>query len=243
VNLILQGIAWIFDPTHWVSTADVPAIGVRLGETLYYSAVSLLVALIIAVPIGLLIGHTGKGRSAAILVGNVARALPTLGLLSILILLLGIGLIPPVIVLVLLAIPPLLAGAYSGVESVDRQVIDAARAVGMTELQILFKVEIPLSAALLIGGLRAASLQVIATVIVASYFSLDSLGSYIISGLASADYVQMVAGSLLVTALALVIDGLLALVQRFAVPRGVSLGTRAEKLQQHATRQLGAAHR
>ncbi|MDQ1598136.1 MAG: osmoprotectant transport system permease protein, partial [Microbacteriaceae bacterium] len=164
-------------------------------------------------------------------------------LLSILILLLGIGLLPPVIVFVLLAIPPLLAGAYSGVESVDRQVVDAARAVGMTELQILFKVEIPLSAALLIGGLRAASLQVIATVIVASYFSLDSLGSYIISGISSADYVQMIAGSLLVTALALVIDGLLALVQRFAIPRGVSLGTRTKRSQQHATRQLGAAHR
>jgi osmoprotectant transport system permease protein len=243
MNLIFQGIAWIFDPAHWVSTADVPSIGVRLGETLYYSAISLLVALIIAVPIGLLIGHTGRGRSAAILVGNVARALPTLGLLSILILLLGIGLLPPVIVLVLLAIPPLLAGAYSGVESVNRQVIDAARAVGMTELQILFRVEIPLSAALLIGGLRAASLQVIATVIVASYFSLDSLGSYIISGIASADYAQMIAGSLLVTALALVIDGLLALVQRFVVPRGVSFGTRKTKSQQHAARKLGAAHR
>jgi osmoprotectant transport system permease protein len=216
---------------------------VRIGETLYYSAISLLVALIIAVPIGLLIGHTGRGRSAAILTGNVARALPTLGLLSILILLLGIGLVPPVIVFVLLAIPPLLAGAYSGVESVDRQVIDAARAVGMTELQILFRVEIPLSAALLIGGLRAASLQVIATVIVASYFSLDSLGSYIISGLSSADYVQMIAGSLLVTALALVIDGLLALVQRFVIPRGVALGTRKKRSQERATRQLGAARR
>ncbi|MCU1585394.1 MAG: transporter permease [Microbacteriaceae bacterium] len=243
MSLFLQGIAWIFAPSHWVSTANTPSIGVRLGETLYYSAISLLVALIIAIPIGLLIGHTGKGRSAAILVGNVARALPTLGLLSILILLLGIGLLPPVIVFVLLAIPPLLAGAYSGVESVDRQVIDAARAVGMTELQILFKVEIPLSAALLIGGLRAASLQVIATVIVASYFSLDSLGTYIISGISSADYVQMIAGSLLVTALALVVDGLLALVQRFVIPRGVSLGARTNRSQQHATRQLGAAHR
>lgn len=222
--LLLQGIAWIFDPANWISVNAGPGIAAELAAHLLLTLISVVVAAVIAIPIGLLIGHTGRGRSGAILLGNVVRAFPTLGLLSILLLIFGLGLPPTVFVFVLLGIPPLLAGAYAGVESVDPQTIDAARAIGMTEWQILGRVEIPLAAPLLLGGLRSATLQIIATVTLVSNFGTDSLGQFIISGAATQDYVEMVGGSILVTALALLADAALALAQRFTVPRGVSRG-------------------
>jgi osmoprotectant transport system permease protein len=222
--LLLQGIAWIFAPANWVSVNSGLGIGGEILSHLFYTVVSVLVAVVIAVPIGLAIGHTGRGRGVAILIGNVVRAFPTLGLLAILLLLLGFGLIPTLVVFVLLGIPPLLAGAYAGVESVDTQTVDAARAMGMTEWQILTKVELPLAAPLLLGGLRSSTLQIIATVALVSEFGSDSLGAFIISGEATQDYVEMIGGSILVTVLALLADALLAGAQRLAVPRGVPRG-------------------
>jgi osmoprotectant transport system permease protein len=221
VNLFAEAFAWIFDPAHLSGTVDLPG---HILEHLRVSGLCILIAVLIATPIGIFIGHTGRGRGLAILVSNVARALPTLGLLSLLILLLGIGLLPITIVLVILAIPPMLAGVYAGIESVDAQTIDAARAVGMTEAQIIVNVELPLAAPLLIGGLRATALQVIATLGIASAYAFGGLGIYLINGLAQADYTQLLAGAILITALALVVDGVLAVVQRIVTPRGVSHG-------------------
>jgi osmoprotectant transport system permease protein len=231
VSLIIQAFAWIFDPEHWKTTATLTGIPDALAQHLALTGLSLALAIVIALPLGLYIGHTGKGRNVAIIASNVSRAVPTLGLLSILILPLeGVIFIAPgylagIIVFALLAIPPLLAGAYAGLESVDRQTIDAARAVGMTEWQVLTRVEIPLGMRLIFGGLRSAILQIIATVTVGSLFGLVSLGTYLTSGLAQNDNVQLLAGAILVAALALIADGLLAIIQRFVVPRGVSRGT------------------
>jgi osmoprotectant transport system permease protein len=231
VSLIIQAFAWIFDAAHWKTTAQLTGIPDALGQHLALTGLSLVLAMIIAVPLGFYIGHTGKGRSIAIIASNVSRAIPTLGLLSILILpLAGVIFIAPnylagIIVFAVLAIPPLLAGGYAGLESVDRQTVDAARAVGMTEWQILIKVEIPLGMRLIFGGLRSAILQIIATVTVGSLFGLISLGTYLTSGLAQNDDIQLLAGAILVAALALIADGLLAILQRFVVPRGVSRGT------------------
>ena len=222
MSLFGDAFGWIFDSAHWAG-GQVDISG-HLLEHLGVSGLCVLIAVLIALPIGVLIGHTGRGRGAAILISNVARALPTLGLLSILILLYGIGLLPIVVVLVILAIPPMLAGAYAGIESVDRQTIDAARALGMTEWQIVTRVEIPLALPLLIGGLRATALQVIATLAIASAFAFGGLGIYLINGLAQHDFVQLLAGAILITALALVVDGVLAGLQRLVVPRGVALG-------------------
>jgi osmoprotectant transport system permease protein len=231
VSLIIQAFAWIFDPAHYKTTALGTGIPDALAQHLILTGLSLIVTIIIATPLGLYIGHTGKGRVVAIVASNVARAFPSLGLIAIFLvafpLVLGLpyGYGPDILAFVLLGIPPLLAGAYAGLESVDRQTIDAARAIGMTEWQILTKVEIPLGAQLIIGGLRSATLQIIATVTIASLYGQISLGTYIASGLAQHDYVQMTAGAILVAALALIVDGLLAIVQRFVVPRGVSRGT------------------
>jgi osmoprotectant transport system permease protein len=147
------------------------------------------------------------------------RALPTLGLLTAIALYLGIGLTAPLVALVILAVPPLLAGAYAGLESVDRQTIDAARAMGMTEWQILTRVEVPLALPIIVGGIRSSVLQVVATATVAAYVGLGGLGRYLIDGQAVSDYAQMAAGSVLVIALALALDATFAALQGLALRR------------------------
>jgi len=222
--LILDAISWILDPAHWDSVNYQAGIREELLAHLWVTLVSVVIVAAIALPVGLYIGHTGKGRRVAIAAANVVRAVPTFGLLSLLFILIGIGVGPGLLVFVLLGVPPLLAGAYAGLEAIDRQTIDAARAMGHTEWQILFRVELPLAAPLILGGLRSTVLQVIASVTLVSNFGINSLGDFILGGLASRDYVQVVAGSVLVTALALLVDALLALLERAAVPRGVSRG-------------------
>jgi osmoprotectant transport system permease protein len=150
--------------------------------------------------------------------------LPTLGLLTLVALWIGIGLGAPYVALTILAIPPILAGAYTGFEAVDRVTVDAARAVGMSEWQIVTKVEIPLGLPLLIGGIRSATLQVVATATLAAYIADFGLGRYLFAGLKTRDYSEMLGGSILVILLALVLEGLFALIQRFVIPRGVLAG-------------------
>ncbi|MGA8988000.1 ABC transporter permease [Aeromicrobium sp.] len=208
-----DAVTWLSDSTHWSGDDGVPH---RLVQHLGYTADTVLIAAAIAIPLGLWIGHTGRMRTAAVSITGALRALPTLGLLTFIVLFIGIGLTPPLIALVVLSIPSLLAGAYSGLESVDRQTIDAARSVGMTEWQILVKVEIPLALPIIVGGFRSATLQVVATATVAAYVSLGGLGRYIIDGQATRDYPQMVGGSVLVVALALALDGIFAGLQRLA---------------------------
>lgn len=214
MNLVSATWAWLTDPAHW-SGAD--GIWTRSLEHLGYTALTLVIASVIALPLGLWIGHTGRLRGLAIGLAGALRALPTLGVLTLAVLISGIGLVPPILALVLLAIPPLLAGAYSGLESVDRNTLDAARAMGMTEWQVLRKVEIPLSAPLLIGGVRSATLQVIATATVAAYVALGGLGRYLFDGIALRDTPKMLAGAILVIIIALVLDGMFALMQKVAV--------------------------
>ncbi len=214
MNLVSATWAWLTDPAHW-SGAD--GIWTRSLEHLEYTVLTLVIASAIALPLGLWIGHTGRLRGLAISLAGALRALPTLGVLTLAVLISGIGLVPPILALVLLAIPPLLAGAYSGLESVDRNTLDAARAMGMTEWQVLRKVEIPLSAPLLIGGVRSATLQVIATATVAAYVALGGLGRYLFDGIALRDTPKMLAGAILVIIIALVLDGMFALLQKIAV--------------------------
>lgn len=222
MNLFADAIAWILSG----GSASAP-IGVALLQQLAYTGVSVLVAAVIAVPIGWYIGHTGRGREIAVSISGAARAIPSFGLLILLVLLLGVLLKPQaaIITFVILAIPSLLAGAYTGFEAIDRRVIDAGRAMGMTEWQILWRIEVPLGLPLLVGGIRAATLQVVATVTIAAYIGLGGLGQYIITGLALRQLEVIIGGALLVALLALVLDGIFAIVQHAVVPRGVKVGT------------------
>ncbi len=213
MGVVDDTIAWFGDGAHWTGDSGVPA---RLVEHVGYSALTVAVASAVAIPLGLWIGHTGRLRGLAVALTGALRALPTLGLLTWFALVTGIGLTAPILALVVLAIPPLLAGAYSGLESVDRQTIDAARAMGMTERQILTRVEIPLALPLLVGGVRSAVLQVVATATVAAYVGLGGLGRYIIDGQAVSDYPRMVSGSILVIVLALALDVVFVGLQKIA---------------------------
>lgn len=214
MSVVSETVDWLTDSTHWSGDDGIPN---RLLEHIGYTALTIGIAGAIAIPLGLWIGHTGQLRGVAVALTGALRALPTLGLLTFIVLYTGIGLTAPIVALVVLSIPPLLAGAYSGLESVDRQTIDAARAMGMTEWQILVKVEVPLALPLIVGGIRSAALQVVATATVAAFVSLGGLGRYIIDGQKVSDYPQMAAGSVIVVALALVVDGVFAGLQKLAL--------------------------
>lgn len=210
-SVFAQAGDWLADGAHWHGPDGIPA---RLGEHVGYSLLTVAIASAIALPLGLWIGHTGRLRGLAIALTGALRALPTLGVLTLVVLWIGIGLTPPILALVVLAVPPLLAGAYAGVESVDRRTIDAARGLGFTEWQVLTRVEVPLALPLILGGLRSAVLQVVSTATVAAYIGLGGLGRYLIDGIAVRDYPQTLAGSLVVVVLALALDGAFALAQR-----------------------------
>jgi osmoprotectant transport system permease protein len=217
VNAFGGAIDWLSDPEHWSGSEGIPA---RIMEHLGYTGLALLLGIVIAVPVGMAIGHSGR---AGYLVGvaNGLRALPELGLLILLVLLMGIGLLPVTLALVVLAIPPLLAGTYSGIRNVDRSVVDAARGMGMKEWRVLWSVELPNALPLILAGLRAATLQVIATAVIAAYVSLGGLGRFVIDGQSVRDFPQMLGGAIVIAVLAIVIEGLLLLVQRLVVSRGL----------------------
>lgn len=215
-------LAWFADAAHWRGPGGVP---VRIAEHLYYTVVTVLIASAIGVPLGLLVGHTARGGVALVGLANALRALPTLGLLTFLFLLLRSPGVATVVALVVLAVSPVLAGSYAGVQSVEAAVVDAARGMGMTSAQRLWQVELPGALPLLLGGVRGAVLQVVASTTVAAYVGLGGLGRLLLDGLRSGPegYPQMVAGALLTAGLAVALDALLAGVMRLAVPTGVRL--------------------
>ncbi len=211
-------IAWFGDPANWSGSGGIPQ---RVLEHLTYTLLAVVIGALIAIPLGAWIGHTGRGGFGVVAFANGMRALPELGLLTLLVLLVGIGLLPVTLALVVLAVPPLLAGTYAGVRNVDRATVDAARGMGMRGREVLLKVELPNALPLIFGGLRAATLQVLATAAIAAYVALGGLGRYLIDGLAVSDYTQVIAGALLVAALALLVEGVLAAVQRLVVSPGL----------------------
>lgn len=216
-------IGWLTDP------ANRDDILQRLLEHLQYVFLATLVAAVVAIPAGLWVGHTGRGKFAVVNISGFARAIPTLGLLFFIVLWLGptltgdlAFLLPSLVVLVVLAIPPILAGTYAGIDEVDPAARDAARGMGMRGWQVLFRVEVPCALPLIFSGLRSALLQVVATATIAATVGLGGLGRFLIDGLAVRDYPQMASGAVLVAALALFIDLVVAVVQRLTVSRGVT---------------------
>ena len=222
MSLFTDALAWLFSPERLQGQYALPVL---LGQHVFYTLLSVLVAAVIAIPVGWFIGHTGHGRELAVAISGAARAIPAFGLMLLLVLLLGFvrTLEAAVVSFVLLAIPPLLAGAYTGLQAIDRSVIDAARGVGMTAWQVFWKVEAPLGLPLLVGGVRSALLQVIATVTIAAYINLGGLGWPIIQGIPLRRFDQVLAGAVLVVLLALIVDLLMAAAQCAAVPKGLRL--------------------
>ena len=207
MNFLQQALEFLSTAANWAGPAGLAA---RILEHLQYTFVAVVCSAVIAIPIGMVIGHTGKGTFLVVTGVNALRALPTLGVLLLGVLLWGLGLVPPTIALMLLGIPPLLAGTYSGIANVDRNVVDAARSMGMTELRVLMRVEVPNALPLILSGLRTATLQIVATATVAAYASLGGLGRYLIDGIKVREFYLALVGALTVTALALILDSILA---------------------------------
>jgi osmoprotectant transport system permease protein len=194
---------YLLDPASWQGPTSITFL---LLQHLGYTAAAVGIAAVIAIPIGIFIGHSGRGSFLVIGLSNAARAIPSLGLLVLVVLLLGTGTGPIVGVLAVLALPPILTATAAGIHGADREAVHAARALGMSAGQIISKVEWPLALPLVISGLRSATLQVVATATIAAYSSGDGLGRLLISGNATRNYSEMFAGALLVAVLAIVLD-------------------------------------
>ena len=206
-------------PANWSGPYGIP---VRLAEHLEFSALAVGLAALIGVPLGLLVGHTGRGAHLVVITVNAARALPTLGLLVLVMLLAGVGTLPVLVPLVALAVPPILVNTCEGVRGVDPDLLDAAYGMGLRGRQVLLRVRAPVALPLILLGLRLAAIQVVATATVAAYVGLGGLGRYIIDGLATRDYPQTLGGATLVVLLALAVQAGFAVLERFAVSKGVS---------------------
>jgi osmoprotectant transport system permease protein len=211
---------YLLDPAHWDLSAPGSIPNLILSH-LGYTGLALLFGALIALPVGLYIGHTGKGSFIAINAGNAGRSLPTLGLLMLMVTLLGLGLLPVLIALTVLVIPPILTSAYAGMRNVDQRVVDAARGMGMRPWQVLTRVELPMALPVMLSGFRNGALQVVAAATVAAAVGLGGLGRLLIDGLAVNDYSRVLAGAIVVAALAVLVDLVLALIQRLIVSPGL----------------------
>ncbi len=210
---LLKGLgSWLVGSEQWTGS---DGIGHRLAEHLQYSLLATLVAAAIALPIGLLIGHTERGAFVAINLSSFGRALPTVGLVVLVFLASGLSMWPVYIALVALAVPSIVTNTYAGMTAVDPEVRDAARGQGMRWYQVLFQVELPLALPLIMTGLRLALIQVVATATIAAYVSFGGLGRYVFDGLAQRDLVQVLGGAVLVALVAVVLDLALSALQRF----------------------------
>ena len=218
-------LGWFTDPTNWTSSDGIPT---QIGYHLLYSGVALLLALAIGVPLGIFIGYTGRGEALVAGLANALRALPSLGLLVLLFLVSSpvvsgqfVYVLPTVVVLVLLAVPPILTGTYAGIQSADPDAVGAARGMGFTKRQILLRVQLPCALPLMISGVRSSTLQIVSTATIAAYLGLQGLGRFILDGRAQANFAEMAGGAVLVAVLAIVLEVSFAWLGRIVVSPGL----------------------
>jgi osmoprotectant transport system permease protein len=207
---------WLTRAAQWSGPEGIPA---RLVEHIWYSALGVFLAALIALPVGLLIGHTGRGSLVAATLSNFWRALPTLGLVILVFRLEPLSIWPVMVALVAIAVPPILLNTDVGIRSIDPGVRDAARGMGMTGWQALWRVEVPLAMPLILAGFRSAAGQVVATATIAAFVGLGGLGRFIIDGYAARDIGQISGGAIVVAGLALLVEGAFALLQRSLGPK------------------------
>ncbi|MBM4407439.1 MAG: ABC transporter permease [Chloroflexi bacterium] len=219
--------SWLLHPAHWSGPDGIPA---RAWEHLALSSVALLLALLVAVPLGLLIGHTRRGDLLAINLANLARAVPSYAVMVMALPLTlsldprnGLTIYPIAIAMVLLAIVPILVNAYTGVRDVDRELVEAARAMGCTESQVLRQVELPLAIPVIVGGIRTAAVQVVATAALGAILGYGGLGRHLIDGIARREYDRLWAGVILIAGLAILTEVLFADVQRRLTSPGLRI--------------------
>lgn len=219
MNVVNEVIAWLTDPAQWSGPDGIP---VRTLQHLWYSLLATGIAAAIALPIGVFIGHTGRGAVFAVNLTNLGRAIPSLGIIILMFTLVGFGIVPVLVALVALAVPPVVTNSYVGVRSVDPEVREAAEGMGMRGRQVLWKVELPVAMPLIMAGIRTSTVQVVATATLAAFVGLGGLGRYLIDGLSQRDLPQVVGGAILVAVLSLLTELALGRVQALVVSRGLA---------------------
>jgi osmoprotectant transport system permease protein len=233
MNILTETVRWFADGSHWSGSSGIPA---RVLEHIQLSFLAVAVAAVVALPVGLFIGHTRRGEFLAVSVGNLGRALPSFGILALVFPLTlryapgSIGFAPTLIALFLLAIPPILTNTYVGVQNVDPDVTEAARGMGLSGRQVLLQLEVPLAAGLIVAGLRTAVVQVVATATLGAVFAWGGLGRFIVDGFAQGDDGMIVAGALLVAALAILTEVAFSLLERAVTPRVASVPRRGAEV-------------
>lgn len=227
MSLLSEVVEWFTTAEHWRGDFGVPH---RLTEHALMSAGALAAALIIGLPLGIWLGHRGRGGAVAINISNIGRAIPSLAILALVQQAIGLsgwpgfGARPALVALVALAVPPLVTNAYVGMRGVDPGVVEAARGMGMTGGELLRRVELPIALPLIMAGVRTAAVQVVATATLAAVTAWGGLGRFIVDGFGQRDNAQIVAGALLVGVLALVTELVLARMQRAMVSEGLRAG-------------------
>jgi osmoprotectant transport system permease protein len=224
MDIAAQALAWFSDPARWSGPGGIPQ---RLTEHVQISALTTVLAALLAIPVGLYLGHTRRGEFAVVALSNLGRAIPSFAILALALpitirLGLGLGFWPTVIALFLLAVPPILTNTYVGVAGVDPDTVEAARGMGLSESQILTNLELRLAAPVVMVGLRTAAVQVVATASLAALVAWGGLGRFIIDGFAVRDNAQIVGGALLVTSLAVLTELGLGGVEKLVTPRTAS---------------------
>jgi osmoprotectant transport system permease protein len=226
MELIGATIAWLTDPANWQGPDGIPT---RVLAHILVSGTALLFALLIGLPIGLIVGHTRKGAAVAINVANIGRALPTLAVITLVLPVtvlidnqLGFKVYPTLIALVILGLPPIIINTYTGISSVDPDLIEAARGMGLTERRVLSGVEIPVAIPVISGGVRAAATQIVATATLGAIFGGIGLGRFLVEGIAQNDDGMIFGGVTLVALLCIATEGLFTWIQRRLTSPGIA---------------------
>jgi osmoprotectant transport system permease protein len=220
METIVNVIHWFADPVHWSGSDGIPT---RFVEHIELSAESVLLGAVIALPIGIVLGHFGRFGGLAMNVSNVGRAIPSIALLVLAFQVFGLGNVPIIIALTALAIPPMVTNSYVAMREVDPDIKEAARGMGYREPAQIIRVELPLAVPLVMAGIRTSAVQVVATATLAALIAGGGFGRYIIDGFGQQDYTKLVAGGVLVALLALGTEALLSGLERLVMPRGLRL--------------------
>lgn len=219
---------WLLAPEHWSGENGIP---VRLLQHLELSAAGVALGVLIAIPIGAVVGHTRRGAGIAVSIANLGRAIPSFAVLVLVFIMMlrwwpgiafGVG--PTVVALTLLAIPPILTNSYVAISGVDADTVESARGMGMRGRQIFRRLELPLAAPVIVTGVRIAAVQVVATATLAALIAGGGLGRYIVDGFAQGDRTMTTAGAVLVALLAIATELVFGFAARLATPRTATSG-------------------
>ncbi|MDZ7829209.1 MAG: ABC transporter permease [Halofilum sp. (in: g-proteobacteria)] len=217
-GILIDTFRWFMDGANWRGESGIPA---RSAQHVYYVFISMGIAMLIALPLGVGLGHLGRGGLLAINVSNIGRAVPEFGVVILVFLLVGYGDAPILVALVALGVPPIVTNSYVGMRAVEPDIRQAARGVGMTGWQSLWQIELPIALPVIMAGIRTSAVQVMSTATLAAYVGLGGLGRYLIDGLATREMTQVVGGAIVVALLAIAIEAILAVVQKQVVSEGI----------------------